>query len=63
MGANGTMVDPEPAARFGCEVMIESRVPDTEWQSVYFPERLRDRVKLRNVAKDWRPLPNQSRRT
>jgi hypothetical protein len=50
-GANGIMVDPLPAAKFGCEVMIQSNVPDGEWQSVCFPEELRDHVKLRNVAK------------
>jgi hypothetical protein len=51
LGANGILVDPVPAAKFGCEVMIESNLPDSDWQSVCFPERLRDHVKLRNVAK------------
>jgi hypothetical protein len=50
-GANGILVDPVPAARFGCEVMIGSRMPDSDWQSVCFPEHVRDHVKLRNVAK------------
>jgi hypothetical protein len=50
-GANGIMADPLPAAAFGCEAMIESRLPDTDWQTVCFPEQLRDHVKLRNVAR------------
>jgi hypothetical protein len=50
-GSNGIMVDPLPAAAFGCEAMIESRRPGTDWQTVCFPERVREHVKLRNVAR------------
>ena len=50
-GANGIVVDPIAEFKFGAEIMIHSSWADKNWQPVDFPEKLRDRVKLRNACK------------
>lgn len=47
-GAHGELLDPEPVAEFGVEIMIHSSWADRNWQAISFPEKLRPLVKLRN---------------
>ena len=49
-GAHGEVVDPEPRAKFGVEVLIHSQWADQHWQALYFPPQLREWVKLRNLC-------------
>lgn len=51
-GANGVVVDPEPTAIYGAEIMLHSSWADQNWQKVKFPDEIRDFVKLRNVYKN-----------
>ena len=50
-GSNGIVVEPEPTAKYGCEIMLHSSWADKGWQPISFPEEIRDRVKLRNAVK------------
>lgn len=50
-GANGIVVEPEPKAKFGAEIMLHSSWADKGWQPIEFPEEIRDMVKIRNAAK------------
>ena len=47
-GAGGTIVEPEPLAKFAVEAMIHSAWADQQFQAVHFPEAVREWVKLRN---------------
>lgn len=49
--AEGNMIDPEPTATHGVEVMITSEWFQEGHQAVYFPEQIRQWVKLRNILK------------
>jgi hypothetical protein len=49
-GAHGELVDPQPVARYGVEVLIHSQWADQHWQALYFPPELRAHVKLRNLC-------------
>jgi hypothetical protein len=49
-GANGIVIEPEPVAKFGCEIMLHSSFADKGWQKISFPEDIRDRVKIRNAC-------------
>lgn len=49
-GAEGTLVDPVPAGRFGAELLLHSTWADKNWQAVQFPAELRQFVKLRNLT-------------
>jgi predicted RNase H-like HicB family nuclease len=53
-GANGEVIDPEPVAKYGAEIMLHSSFADKNWQPVRFPDEIRDFVKLRNIFKDER---------
>ena len=53
-GANGVVIDPEPVAKYGAEIMLHSSFADKNWQPLEFPEEIRDYVKLRNIYKDDR---------
>lgn len=50
-GAQGIMVEPEPAHKYGVCAMIHSSFADENWQAVKFPESVRPFVKLRNHCK------------
>jgi hypothetical protein len=50
-GAEGIIVEPEYAAKYGAQVMLLSDWADSNWQQVDFPESIREHVKLRNMTK------------
>ena len=50
-GAAGRLVQPEPKAKYGVEIMIHSQWADRNWQAVEFPDELKQWVKLRNVCR------------
>jgi len=50
-GASGNIVAPEQVAKVGVEAMIHSSWSDKNWQAIYFPEKIRQFVKLRNHTK------------
>lgn len=45
-GAEGQVIDPEPAAEWGAEIMMVSSWANLNWQSIEFPPALRVNVKL-----------------
>lgn len=49
-GAEGTIVEPKFAAKWGAELLLISEWADKNWQAVEFPRSLRDQVKLRNLT-------------
>lgn len=49
-GAEGIVVEPEYAARWGVEVIMLSDWADTNWQQIKFPKKYRDAIKLRNFT-------------
>lgn len=50
-GAHGNCVDPITKDKWGVEALIHSQWADKNWQAIYFPEAIRNHVKLRNVCK------------
>jgi predicted RNase H-like HicB family nuclease len=50
-GAQGILIDPEYDYEYGVEALIHSSWADKNWQAVYFPEKYRENIKLRNVCK------------
>ena len=50
-GANGILVDPAPAAKWGVEVLIYSAWAEKHPQPIVIPEAMRLFVKLRNACK------------
>jgi phosphoribosylamine-glycine ligase len=50
-GANGEIVDPVIKDEWGVQVFIESQWSDQNWQAIYFPEKYRRNIKLRNPCK------------
>lgn len=46
-GAEGKLIQPEMAAKAGVEVIIRSGWAEENWQSLSFPEKIRENVKLR----------------
>jgi hypothetical protein len=50
-GAHGIMVDPEPTAKYGAEVLIHSSWASGNWQPVNIEPEVREFVKLRNSMK------------
>ena len=50
-GANGNLIDPIPAAKYGCELLIHSSWADKNWQPIDFPAKYRDFIKFRNLVK------------
>lgn len=49
-GAEGVLVEPKAAAKFGAEVLIHSSWADKNWQPIEFPMELRDQYKFRNLT-------------
>jgi len=47
-GAQGKMIEPKIAHKYGVCAMIHSSWADKNWQSIQFPEEIRQWVKLRN---------------
>jgi hypothetical protein len=47
-GANGNLVDPIPAAKFGVEVILKSSFAEKNWLPVAVPEQFERQVKLFN---------------
>ncbi len=47
-GADGVMVDPEPAGKFGVQVVLRSDWAESNWQPVNVPKEYRNNVKLFN---------------
>jgi len=50
-GAHGIVVDPEPAATYGAEILIHSSWAPGNWQPVNIDPEVREFVKLRNSMK------------
>lgn len=48
--SEGRLVEPEYAAKYAMEVMINSDAAQNDWVTIYFPESIRKWVKLRNLA-------------
>lgn len=49
-GAEGKIIEPIPAGKYGAEILIQSSWVERNWQSVDFPKEIRDNVKLRNLC-------------
>ena len=49
-GAQGKMIQPEYAAKFGCEIIIHCSEAEKEWVTIQVPEEIRRWVKLKNVC-------------
>lgn len=47
-GADGKLVEPEPAGKFGVQVVLKSEWAKEHWQPVHVPEQFRNQVKLFN---------------
>ena len=47
-GADGNLVDPEPAAKWGCEVILKSSFAEKNTQPVVYPEQFANQIKLFN---------------
>jgi len=59
-GANGVMVDPEPLAKYGAEVIGLSQWAVKNWQPIRFPDKYRRNVKLHNGCRidgQWYVIP------
>ena len=50
-GANGEMVDPVPAGKYGAELVMVSNWAEGNWQPIYFPEKYRQFIKLKYATK------------
>ncbi len=50
-GSQGIMIEPIYKAKYGIEVLIHSDWASDNWQSIRFPEKIRQWVKLRNACK------------
>lgn len=49
-GANGEVVEPEPSAKFGGQLMINSKEPRDSWISVEFPGSIKEMVKCKQCC-------------
>jgi len=49
-GAQGKMIQPEYAAKFGAEIIIHCADAEKEWVTIQIPEEIRQWVKLKNVC-------------
>jgi len=47
-GAEGVLVDPEPAAKFGVEVIMKSDWAKDNWQPIKFDEKFANQIKIFN---------------
>jgi hypothetical protein len=50
-GAEGELIEPEMAGKYGVEVMLHSSWANRDWQPIQFPDKIRDNIKLRNLTK------------
>jgi hypothetical protein len=50
-GAGGVCIDIETSHKWAAEILLQSAWADNYWQAVQFPPKLREFVKLRNIAK------------
>jgi len=50
-GAEGVMIEPIYKAKYGIECLIHSDWASENWQAIYFPDEIREWVKLRNACK------------
>jgi len=49
-GAEGVCIDPEPAGKFSCELILWSSWAKTNWLEIRFPKEIRKWVKLRSMT-------------
>jgi len=49
-GADGVVVNPKAKFPWGAQIMLDSAWADSNWQPISFPKKLRNNVKLRNLA-------------
>ena len=50
LGANGELVNPEPAAKFSAECLLTMKREDNGWAKTRVPEELKDAMMLRNCC-------------
>lgn len=50
-GADGVLVEPIPAGKWGVEVILKSSWAEKNWQEVSFPEKYANQIKLFNYVK------------
>lgn len=50
-GAKGYVIDPVVEYEYAVEAMIHSSWADKNWQAIFFPEKYRQNIKLRNACK------------
>lgn len=61
-GANGTLVEPKPIAKFGAQALIHSSWASTHFQPLDIPKELKQFVKLKNPAfidGKWYTIPQK----
>lgn len=49
-GANGRIIEPKPAGKFGVQVVLKSNWASGHWQPVVFPEKYERNIKLFNCV-------------
>ena len=49
-GAQGNVVDPKPAGKFGVQVLLKSAWAEKNWQPVEYPEEFAPQIKLFNAV-------------
>ncbi len=50
-GANGEMIEPEPTAKFGVEIIIEHKGKEENWRTIQIPDDIKQWVKLFGACK------------
>ena len=50
-GADGILVEPKPAGKFGVEVILKSAWAEKNWQQISFDPKYRNNIKLFNAVK------------
>lgn len=65
-GANGNLIDPEKKAKYGAQLIMKSPWSDKHCESIWFPQEIREYVKLANAVKSGdrydvipQPIPAQ----
>jgi len=48
--SEGVVVEPEPIGKWGAEIMLHSAWADGNWQALYFPDEIKQWIKLRNMT-------------
>ena len=49
-GANGVLVEPKPAGKWGVEVILKSHWAEENWQTVSYPDKYANQIKLYNCV-------------